>query len=116
MKFENREVGRLGEEAAEKYLIERGFEIIERNWGNKFGEIDIIARDGEKLVFVEVKTKRGLQFGTPEEMFSPGKKRKVKRMATMYLKGREVPCRIDMVAVELGQTNEILEIRYYDNV
>ncbi len=116
MKIYNKEVGKIAEEYAANYLEKKGYEIIERNWQIKFGEIDIICRDNNILVFVEVKAKKTLVFGTPEEMFTRGKYTKVKRMATVYLKGREVPCRIDMVAVELAPDNRVLRLRHYENV
>ena len=80
------------------------------------GEIDLICNDGEVLVFVEVKTKKGEKFGSPEDMFTPAKRIKVKRMAAMYLGGREVRCRIDMVAVVLGEREEALSIKHYKDV
>jgi putative endonuclease len=115
MKNKNRETGILGEEAAVRFLENKGFEIITRNFATKFGEIDIIFKDGEKTVFAEVKTKKGKDFGTPEEMFTRGKLSKVKRMATLYLKGEEVPCRIDMIAVEMDNSGQITDIRHYQN-
>lgn len=109
-------VGRKGEEEAEKYLWEKGYEIVDKNWQTKFGEIDIIAKKGGLLVFVEVKAKKTLLFGTPEEMFTRGKYNKVKRMATIYLQGREVACRIDMIAVELSDDCRAVKLRHYENV
>jgi putative endonuclease len=116
MKRENRQTGRIGEEAAAEALAAKGYRIIERNWGNKFGEIDIIAKDGEVLVFCEVKTKIGETFGTPEEMAGPGKLGKVRRMATTYLEGKEATCRIDVVAVVLDQAGRTLRLTHYPNV
>ncbi len=116
MKFLNRVTGRLGEDIALKYLLDKGFELVVRNFGTKFGEVDLIMKDGAMWVFVEVKTKKGLQFGTPEEMFTRGKYNKVKHMATVYLKGEDRPCRVDMVAVELDEQNEPINIRHYENV
>ncbi len=114
-KTDNREIGTIGEAAAAVFLTKKGMEILERNYGTKFGEIDLICRENDRIIFVEVKTKKGHNFGTPEEMFTHGKKRKVRRMATLYLKGEEVPCRIDMVAVDLDDENQVKEIRYYAN-
>jgi len=57
----------------------------------------------------------GPKFGTTEEMFTKGKMNKVKRMATLYLKGEEVPCRIDMIAVEIDKSRQITDIRHYKN-
>lgn len=116
MKFYNREIGRIGEAIAEKDLVGKGFELILRNFYTRFGEIDLIMRDKNILVFVEVKTKKGLDFGTPEEMFTRGKYERVKRMASVYLKGKEVACRIDMVAVILGGNNEPVSVKHYTNV
>lgn len=116
MKFFNREIGRIGEAIAEKYLVGKGFELILRNFYTRFGEIDLIMHDKNILVFVEVKAKKGLDFGTPEEMFTRSKYRKVKNMATLYLKGREVKSRIDMVAVVLDESNEPISVKHYENV
>jgi putative endonuclease len=116
MKAENRKKGNLGEDLAAGHLIKKGYEILERNFGNRFGEIDIIARDRETLVFVEVKTKIGTGYGSPEEMVGKGKLNKIRHMATLYLKGEEMPCRIDVVAVVLGEDNEVLRLTHHENV
>ncbi len=116
MKFANRETGRKGEEIACQYLLKKGLVVITRNYSTRFGEIDLIMRDNDVLVFVEVKTKKGTDWGTPEEMFTVGKLRRVKNMATVYLGGKEVPCRIDMVAVLLNPDNTINRVTHYDNV
>jgi putative endonuclease len=115
MKYFNRETGRQGEEIAANYLKEKGYEIVSRNFSTRFGEIDLICRDKGIMVFVEVKAKKGVDFGRPEEMFTRGKYERVKRMATVYLKGEEVPCRIDMIAVELGDGEEP-EVRHYPGI
>jgi putative endonuclease len=116
MKSLNREVGRLGEEMAFQYLVKKGLEPVVRNYSTRFGEIDLIMRDKDILVFVEVKTKKGVDWGTPEEMFTIGKLRRVRNMATVYLSGKEVPCRIDMVAVLLDPGNIPDRITHYANV
>ncbi len=116
MKYDNKVTGRIGEATTEQYLQDKGWEIIERNYSTRFGEIDLIVRDKDILVFVEVKTKKGLDFGTPEEMFGRGKYERVKRMATVYLNGRDVPCRIDMVAVILDSDNHLVTLNHYPNV
>jgi putative endonuclease len=116
MKKYNRKTGKIGESAAKEYLMKKGFEIVERNYSTRFGEIDLICKDKNILVFVEVKTKKGMDFGTPEEMFTRKKYNRVKRMATIYLDGKEVPCRIDMVAVELDSDNQSVEVRHYEGV
>lgn len=116
MKQQNRNKGRWAEEMAVRALRKKGYEMVERNFANKFGEIDIIAKDGGTWVFVEVKAKTGKDFGLPEEMISPGKLTRVKKMATIYLEGLVVPCRIDVVAVVLTPEGEVARLTHYENV
>ncbi len=116
MKFANRETGRVGERIALEYLLAKDYEPIMTNYSTRFGEVDLIMRDKGMLVFVEVKTKKGLKWGSPEEMFTRNKYERVKRMASVYLQGKEVPCRIDMVAVVLGPNNEPVFVKHYGNV
>lgn len=96
-------VGRWGEAEAGTYLHRLGWEIVARNWTCRFGEIDLVARDGEEWVFLEVKTRRGDSFGTPEDAVTPAKRRKLLRAAASYLEGQNAadqPWRIDVIAVE----------------
>ncbi len=116
MKFENRKTGLIGEEVALQHLLKKDLQLVSRNFSTRFGEIDLIMRDKGVLVFVEVKTKKGLDFGRPEEMFTRNKYQKVKNMALVYLKGREVKSRIDMVAVVLDELNEPVTVSHYENV
>lgn len=112
----NKIIGAIGERIALGHLLSMNYELITNNYSTRFGEIDLIMKDKDILVFVEVKTKKGLAFGTPEEMFTRNKYQKVKNMAIIYLKGREVKSRIDMVAVVLGELNEPVSVKHYENV
>jgi putative endonuclease len=116
MKQFNRKVGQIAEDLATQELRKKGYQILERNYGNKFGEIDIIAKDGETLVFVEVKAKIGDDFGHPEEMINPGKLAKVRNMANIYLGDTEALCRIDVVGVVLTSDYQVLRLSHYENV
>lgn len=116
MKFFNRDTGRLAESLAAKALEEKGYQILERNFSNKYGEIDIIAQDRDTLVFVEVKAKKGLTFGAPEEMINPRKLAKVRHMAEVYLNGKSLPCRIDVVAIVLAPDDSVLRLTHYENL
>ena len=116
MKFKNREIGRLAENLATTALAEKGYQILETNFSNRFGEIDIIAKDKDILVFVEVKAKKGAEFGLPEEMINPSKLRRVKNMATIYMEGQTLPCRIDVVAVVLSAEDQLIRLTHYENV
>ncbi len=116
MKKFNRQTGALGESVAVTHLQKKGYTILEQNFRNKFGEIDIIARDKQVLVFVEVKTKIGDDFGIPEEMINPSKLQRVRNMATIYMKGEQMICRIDVVAIILDEENHVMRLTHYENV
>ncbi len=116
MKALNKQTGFIGEKLALDYLLSKNYEPLTKNYSTKFGEIDLVMRDGNITVFVEVKTKKGVNFGTPEDMFTHGKYERVKRMATVYLNGRDVPCRIDMVAVTLDSNDQLVSLKHYPNV
>ncbi|MEK7061479.1 MAG: YraN family protein [Patescibacteria group bacterium] len=81
----NRKVGYEGEEIAAKFLLDKGYKILERNYHTRFGEIDLIVCKNNILSFVEVKLKHGEDFGTPEEMIGKFKLSQVQRMAEFYL-------------------------------
>src|SRR3989304_8653337 len=99
-----RKFGLLGEEIARKLLVKKGYKIFTQNFRSRFGEIDIVARDGDVLVFVEVKTRWSKKFGAPEEAVTPWKLAKIKRTAEYYcLLYPDMPkkLRIDVVAIEI---------------
>ena len=79
------EMGRQGEKIACKFLKKTKYKILEKNYKNKIGEIDIIAKDQDTIVFVEVKTKTTEIFGLPREMVDERKQRKIEQVATVYL-------------------------------
>ncbi len=100
------QVGEAGEKAARNYLEQLGYRIIETNYRCKLGEIDIIARDLDTIVIVEVRTKTGTAFGAPEESITVKKAQKLHRLSLSYLQTvykREVASRIDLVAVTLDR-------------
>ena len=115
-KILNKTTGKIGEDLACDYLIKKGYQILERNWGNKWGEIDIIARDKETVVFVEIKTKVGISFGTPEEMVNPKKLAQIQRLASTYPLAKNNQLRIDVVAVILKPDQNIQSINHYPAV
>lgn len=98
-----RQLGGQKEELAAAYLQDRGYEILERNYYCAAGEIDLIAKDGRYLVFIEVKYRKDGRFGLPEEAVTPGKCRTIYRAAQYYMKERHTggnrPCRFDVVAI-----------------
>ena len=98
-------LGRHGEELACRELQRRGYDIVARRFRTRFGEIDIVARDGPTLVFVEVKTRRTAAFGGPTAAVNAAKQRRLVNMARSFLiglGGPPPPCRFDVVGVTAG--------------
>jgi putative endonuclease len=118
MKSRNKVTGKIGEELAVDYLDKKGYKIIERNFRTRFGEIDIVCSDGETLVFVEVKTKIGHDFGEPEEMVDKKKISQVKRMGEVYLQDEKFDglCRVDVVAIVLKIDRTVERVEHYQAV
>ncbi len=81
----NQQVGKHGEAVAAEHLVRSGMGLVDRNWRCPLGEIDIIARDGDTLVFCEVKTRRGTGYGTPAEAVVRAKQERLRRLALMWL-------------------------------
>jgi putative endonuclease len=101
-------LGQWGEELAAKYLVEHGMVILDRNWRTSAGEIDIVARDVDALVFVEVKTRRGSVFGDPAESVTTYKTRRLRTLAAQWLaitRVRPSQVRFDMVKVMVNRTD-----------
>ena len=111
-------IGRWGEDLAAAYLQQHGYQIIERNIRTAYGEIDLLARQAECLVFVEVKTRRSNSLGPPEISISNRKQSHMQAAAQAYIQsllGVQVDWRIDVVAVRsiAGQQPEIV---HFENV
>jgi len=105
-------LGERGEIAACGFLKEQGYEILERNYKCKLGEIDVIARRTGRLAFIEVKTRTSSQFGTPQEAVDFKKQEKISKIARWYMKEKKfekVPAAFDVVAIlwKDGQAPEI---------
>jgi putative endonuclease len=102
MTTERRAVGAYGERVAARHLQDQGLVLLDRNWRCPDGEVDLVLRDGEDIVFCEVKTRRGGDYGTPAEAVGPRKIRKLRQLANRWLaesgvRPREV--RFDVVEV-----------------
>jgi len=116
--MKRREVGILGEKLAGDFLKKRGYHIWETNYRCPEGEIDIIARHRDSLVFIEVRTKRSREFGSPEESITPAKMERLRTVAARYRQTHDnLPSswRIDVVAVELDQEGKISRIELIEN-
>jgi len=109
-------LGKAGEDLACRELRRRGCAILARRFRTRLGEIDIVARDGETIVFVEVKARAGNAWGGPAEAVTPAKQRRLVRMAVDYLaraRDHERPCRFDVVAITMG--GERPRVTWYPN-
>jgi len=113
-----RRLGQRGEGIAAAYLGEQGYEVLARNWRCPAGELDIVARDGETLAFVEVRTRRGDRYGTPEESITPAKQAKLVELAQTYLQENGLAgenWRIDVVAVEMDRRGRVTRLNLIRN-
>lgn len=102
-KYNNRRTGTEYERKAGAYLTECGYEILKYNFRCRMGEIDIIARDGEYLVFCEVKYRKRLEKGHPSEAVDCRKRQVISKCAAYYLMSErrmDIPCRFDVVSIE----------------
>lgn len=100
--FRERDFGERGEEVAADFLERQGLTIVARGQRDRLGELDLVAVDGRTLVFVEVKSRRGLQAGRPEEAVDLGKQRKLTRLAQGFLRRNQLQnaaVRFDVVAI-----------------
>jgi putative endonuclease len=113
-----RGLGQRGEDLAVAELTRRGYSVRQRNWRCQEGEVDIVAEHDGWLVFVEVRTRRGLDMGTPEASITSGKRARMVRVAQSYLaefEPRELDWRIDVVAVELTRRGKLVRVDVYEN-
>lgn len=103
------ETGKKAEDLAAAFLETKGFVLVERNFGCKVGEIDLVMRDGDEVVFVEVRARASKDFGGAAASVDAAKRRKVVRAARVWIlaRGWEGPCRFDVVAVEGGTLEHI---------
>lgn len=112
-------LGRRGEELAVAELTRCGYEIVARNWRCQVGEVDVVARRGEVWAFFEVRTRRGREFGTPEESITPAKRQRMIDVALTYLGENDlndVDWRVGLVAVEMDRAGRLLRVEVYESI
>ncbi|MEO8082569.1 MAG: YraN family protein [Ardenticatenales bacterium] len=114
---DRRPLGARAEQDAADRLTASGWTILERNWRHRRGELDIVARDGDTLVFVEVRSRRGARFGSPEESVDARKQARLVALAQGYVAGAgwSGPWRIDVVAVNVDAEGAPLRWAHYRN-
>jgi putative endonuclease len=113
MMIDKKELGKKGEELALQFLKKRGYRIIGRNYVCKMGEMDIIAKEKDTLVFVEVKARTSTTFGPPQLAVNSAKQRQLSKVALNFLKEKhleDVKARFDVVAILLRPKGEQIEL------
>ncbi|HOK42196.1 MAG TPA: YraN family protein [Thermoclostridium caenicola] len=112
----NRELGRIGEEAAVRHILSQGMKLLARNYRfGRMGEIDIIAQDGDTLCFIEVKARRGDRYGTPAEAVLPGKRKTIIKVAQAYTARygiHDMPLRFDVVEIYMAADGKIRSVEH----
>lgn len=103
-----KDLGQQGEQIVEAYLETKGYQLLERNYRKRVGEIDLISKDPSKneIVFIEVKTRKSKRFGLPEEAVTAGKIRKIEKTAQSWLRENnkiDILWRIDIIALEINE-------------
>lgn len=107
-----REIGILGEEIAEKYLLRKEYRIIKKNFQCKLGEIDLIVEKKGVIIFVEVKTRTTLDYGEPFESITLYKRKRIKRLAEYFLMNEKYQnklVRFDVISIKLTPSGELAE-------
>ena len=110
---EQKELGRKGEEKALRFLKKKGYRIVEQNYVCNLGEMDIIAKEKDTLVFVEVKTRTSMTFGPPQLAVTQFKQRQLSKVALYFLKEKkleDIKARFDVVAILLPPEKEQIEL------
>ncbi|MBA4367950.1 MAG: YraN family protein [Desulfobacterium sp.] len=113
MRNQKQQHGEKGESIAVEQLKKNGYKIIERNYRTKMGEIDIIAKDGDVIVFIEVKARQTTSYGNPKYAVTSTKQKKIARTAQVYLKSTnqlDKRARFDVVAIHLKEDRQSIEI------
>lgn len=112
------DLGERGESTAARYLVGKGYKVLDTNWRWRRGEIDLVAEDSREVVFVEVKSRRSQQFGAPEEAITQKKREKLIQTALAYLSsvGRQGSAwRIDMIAIDFTPDGALERLDHYES-
>ncbi|MEE8464997.1 MAG: YraN family protein [Dehalococcoidia bacterium] len=111
-------LGRWGESHARRFLEGQGYTVLATNYRCRWGEVDIVAHHGEEIVFVEVRTRRGASFGTPEESLTAAKSQRLVATAQHYLESNGLEqslWRIDLVSIHLDVSGKLLGVNHLEN-
>ncbi len=112
-------IGNFGQHIAVRFLIKRNYKIIDENFYTREGEIDIIAKNDNQIVFIEVKTRLSNKYGLPEEAVNQNKKEKIRQSGLKYFELKQFNhdnFRIDCIAIEIDKFKKIAKIRHHKNI
>ncbi len=116
--MDRKETGKLGEKLAQEYLSRKGCKILAANYRvGRLGEVDLIAADGERICFIEVKTRTGNTYGTPAEAVSWKKQQTIRQVAACFLKAHgavNAPVQFDIMEVLVSREGKLLELHYLE--
>ena len=117
MKNNNQKLGSWGEDLASDYLLKNGYKILEKNYRNNYGEIDIIAKKKRVVVFIEVKTRSGRSFGLPEEAVNKTKQVRLIKISEKYILDNKIKenYQIDVIAIEKDNIKGKINLRHLKN-
>ena len=112
------DVGKIGEDLARDFLEKNGYKVLEQNYKTKYSEIDLVSKKGKDLVFIEVRTKIGENFGTPEDTLNNKKMNKVRFNALSYaaFKKWQGQIKIDAICIVLNRDYTVLRLNHYENI
>ncbi len=119
MRRSRQHTGKLGEKMAERFLVSRGFSILDRNFRAPFGEIDLVAERNGCIIFLEVKTRTSERFGPPLSSITRTKQEHILKNCQYYLKRYDLcngPCRVDAIAVKLDVRGKLRSLHHVKNI
>ena len=114
----SRNIAKIGENIAATHLKTHGYKILAQNYRYQRGEIDLIALQGKRIVFVEVKTRRSLKYGLPQNAVTRQKQKQISKIALAYLQAEnliDTPCRFDVIAIHLSPQLEVLRLEQIES-
>jgi len=114
-----KQIGDIGEKIAEEFLVEKGYQVLDRKFITRFGELDLVTLDNGCVVFIEVKARTSMTFGNPEDSITPVKIERLEKAGLLWMQAHpSVPddWRIDAIAILLDSHQQPLEIRHFTNI
>lgn len=112
-------IGNLGEKIAADYILDKGYEVLDRKFVTRFGELDIVAAHAGMVVFIEVKTRTSDTYGPPESSVTEAKMERLQNAALLWMQAHpeiNEDWRIDVIAIILDHRRKVKEIRHFMNV